>query len=378
MKPWLWLALCLWLPACGRGAPPSGAGAHGPPPCEEPGDGAGFAHTLLRVACDGTLHPGRARWTTSGGAVTLDFAADSPGPRGTELVTLWPPLDEPPWLGHRVRRFVVLQGENIRVEFNGPAGDAARLFADPRLAGIVTVVVDGDARDAIDADPAPVVTRHDASVDYGRSLGRAVRRLAFDRLYLVAFAHGADGAGEDALAAEVGRDWVGMGAVGARRLPTLNWEELAEECESGASEAGGSLPRAPGRPISGTLVEPAAAARPTVSHREGDIAARQIAERVVSAGLREGAPSAVVEELTGSPERMVVRPVPPGDVIWTETDVAAVVGVRTGPVHPCSLHGEALSALAGWRGGPGRRGGAVLPVGETAAFAIGSGTGRDG
>ena len=119
-----------------------------------------------------------------------------------------------------------------------------------------------------------------------------------------------------------------------------------------------------------------AAPRPTVSYREGDVAARQIAERLVSAGLREGELSAVVGELTGSGQRMVVRPVARGGAIWTETDVAAVIAVRAGPVHPCSLHAEALRVLGGWSGGHGRQGGAVLPVGEAAAFAIGSGTGR--
>jgi len=112
-----------------------------------------------------------------------------------------------------------------------------------------------------------------------------------------------------------------------------------------------------------------------VSYREGDIAARQIAERLVSAGLRTGPPAVVIEELTGSRERMVVRPVVTTGGSWTDTDVAAVIGVRAGPVHPCSLYAEALRELAGWRDGPGRGGGAVLPIGEAAAFAVEPGTG---
>lgn len=376
LLPGPWLALCLWLSACGRGSAPAGAASPGPPPCGEPDAGSGFAHTLLRVTCDGTLRPGRAGWTTSDGAVTLDFPAETPGPRGSELVALWPPPDQPPWLGHRVRRFVVLQGGNIRVEFDEPAGDAARLFADPRLAGAVTAVRDGDARDAIDANAAAIVTRHDASIGYARSLGRTVRLLAFDRLYLVAFARGADAARAKALMADVGSDWVGMGAAGARRLSALNWEEAGERCEAGVREAGRLLERAEGRPVSGIRVEPPAARHPTVSYREGDISARQIAERLVSAGLREGELSAVVGELTGSEQRMVVRPVARWGAIWTETDVAAVIAVRAGPVHPCSLHAEALRELGGWSGGPARRDAAVLPVGEAAAFAIGSGTER--
>ena len=376
MKLRMWLALCLWLPACGRGSAPPGTGPPGPPPCEEPEGGAGFGHTLLRVACDGTLHPGRANWAVSDGAVTLDFPAGSPGPRGTELVTMWPPPGQPPWLGHRVRRFVVLAGGSIRVEFGDPAADPARLFADPRLAGVVTAVRDGDTRDALDVGEPEIVTRHDASIEYARSLGGTVQLLAFDRLYLVAFAHAADAAGANALAVEVGRDWVGMGAAGAGRLPALRWGEVGAKCGAGVPEAGGVAARAGGPVVAGTGVEPAAARRPTVSYREGDIAARQIAERVVSAGLREGALAAVVEELTGSRERMVVRPVARAGDSWTETDVAAVIGVRAGPVHPCSLHAEALRELAGWRDGPGHRGGTVLPIGEAGAFSISAGTGR--
>lgn len=262
------------------------------------------------------------------------------------------------------------------MEFDDPAGDAARLFADPRLAGVITNIPAGDARDAIDAGAPAVVTRHDSSIDYARSLGRTVRLLAFDRLYMMAFMHGADAAGANALAADVGSDWVGMGAVGARRLPALNWEEAAEECEAGVPETGGLVPRAETRPVWGIRAVPAAPPRPTVSYRKGDISARQIAERVVSAGLRQGALSAVAYELTGSQERLAVRPVADGGAIWTETDVAAVIGVRAGPVHPCSLHAEALRELGGWSGGPGLRGGTVLPVGEAAAFAIGPGTGR--
>ena len=252
------------------------------------------------------------------------------------------------------------------MEFGDPATDPARLFADPRLAGVVAVVRDDDTRDAIDADEPGIVTRHDASIEYARALGRKVRLQAFDRLYLVAFAHGGGAAGESALAVDVGRDWVGMGAVGARRLPALDWGEVGAKCDAAVSEVGGEA--------AASGAGPAAPRRPTVSYREEDIAARQIAERLVSAGLRAG-PAAVIEELTGSRERMVVRPVVTTGGSWTDTDVAAVIGVRAGPVHPCSLYAEALRELAGWRGGPGRRGGVVLPVGEAAAFAVEPGTG---
>ena len=368
------LALCVWLSGCGRGSVLPEAGP-APRPCADSDDGAGFAYALLRVECDGTLRPGRASWTVSNGAVTLDFPAGTVGPKGAELVTMWPSLGQPPWLGHRVRGIVVLSGGGIRVEFGDPVRDPARLFADPRLAGAVTVVRVGDARDAIDGNEAEIVTRHDPSIEYARSLGRTVRLLTFDRLYLVAFAGGADGGGASALAADVGSDWVGMGAVGARRLPSLTWQVAGGECKAGMPEAAADVARA-GEPAAvGPTANSAATPRPSVSYREGDIAARQIAERVVSAGLRTGPSAAVVAGLTGSGERMVVRPVAEGEDSWTEMDVAAVIGVRAGPVHPCSLHAEALRMLAGWREGPGRRGGTVLPIGEAAAFEIGGGTG---
>lgn len=375
MKLWTLFALCAWMWGCGRESAPPRAGP-APPQCGISQAGEGFAYVLFRVGCNGMLQPGRARPTVADGAVTLEFLSEMPGPRGAELVAAWPALGEPPWLGHRIRRITVLSGGSIRVEFRTPARDPARLFADPRLAGIVTEVGGGDARDAIDANDGPVVTRHDASIAYARSLGRTVRLLAFDRLYLVAFGGRTDAAAATGLAAGVGGDWVRMGAPGSRRSSRLTWEEVVGECEPGWPEAAGDS-AADGRPsAAGTAPERNGTLRPTVSYREGDIAARQIAERVVSAGLRQGGVAAAVAGLTGSGGRLVVRPVAGDGALWTRGDVAAVVGVRAGPVHPCSLHAEALRELAGWRAGQGRGGGTVLPVGEAAAFAIGAATGR--
>lgn len=375
MKSWIWLALLSWLSACGRGSPPPGAGP-ALPPCEDSGAGTGFVQALLSVGCDGTLQPGRASWTVSDGAVTLVFPPEKPGPKGAQLVTSWPPLDEPPWLGHRVRRIVVLSGGSIRVEFGDRAADPARLFADPRLAGAGTLPREGDVRDAIDANEAEIVSRHDASIEYARSLGRTVRLLAYDRLYVVAFARGADTAKVGALAADVGKDWVGMGAAGARRLPSLGWRDLDMACRDGAEEADTAAAAAREPAGAGPAVGSSVTLLPTVSYRHGDDAAGQLAERVVSGGMREGPLAAVVAELVGSEGRMAVRPVADGGNRWSETDVAAVVGARAGPVHPCSLYAEVLRELAGWREGPPRRGAAVLPVGEAAAFAIGAGVGR--
>ena len=371
MKSSIRLALFAWLSACGRGSPPPGAGP-APPPCDDSDAGTGPVPALLRVACDGTLRPGRASWTVSDGAVTLLFAPETPGPKGAQLVTSWPALDQPPWLGHRVRRIVVLSRGGIRVEFGDRAADPARLFADPRLSGMVTLPQGGDVRDAIDADEAEIVSRHDASIDYARSLGRSVRLSDHFRLYLVAFAHGAGSAEAGALAAEMGRDWVGMGAPGARRPPSLRWRDIAAACGGGVEEADRDAAAAGEPAMAVPASESAGPLRPTVSYRQGDVAARQLAERVVSAGMRDEPLAAVVAELAGSAGRMVVRPVADGGSSWSGTDVAAVVGVHAGPVHPCSLYAEVLRELAGWSEGRGRRGGAVLPVGEAAAFAIGS------
>ena len=359
MKLWMRLALCASLSACGPGSAPPGPVAT-PTPCNDTEEGTGFPSVLLRVGCDGRLEPGRADWTIAEGAVTLEFLPDDTGPKGAELVAAWPPLDEPPWLGHRVERFAVLAGGSIRVQFDGQVRDPARLFADPRLAGEVLSAGNADIRDAIDAGRTELVTRHDASIEYARSLGRRVERIASDRLYLVAFAGSAEGEGPAALAAAVGDDWVRRGATGARRLPTLEWEAVAAECGSGAPDTSRDI-------LSAGSAGPS---RPSVSYPEDDPAARQIAERVVSAGLPGGPLAATVAALAGSSTRMVVRPVPPGGERWSATEVAAVAGVFAGPAHPCSLYAEALGELAGWGGGSERVTGTVLLIGEAAAFAI--------
>ena len=311
------------------------------------------------------LQPGRAaRWTVAEGTVTLDFDPGAPGPGGAELVDTWPSLDEPPWLGHRVERITVLPGDRVRVEFSGPASDPARLFADPRLAGRVRPPGDGDVRDAIDGAEADIVTRHDASIEYARSLGRPTRLVAFDRLYVVAFHGTAGAAGEGDLAAAIGEDWIGWGAAGARRLPSVSWQAVVARCAPGAvAIGGGSSSRPPGS---------ADPARPTVSYPDGDLPARQIAERLASAGLRTGPRAAVVSRLTGSRGRLAVRAAAGEAAGPARSDMAAVVRVHAGPVHPCSLYGEARLKLAGWHA----EGGALLLIGEVGAFAIGDPAGR--
>ena len=379
MKLWTRLLLCAWLTACGSGPARSRTV---PPPAPVPGSeslpvrlpavtprpvatpcvltlqGRSREHALLRVGCDGELEPGRATWTVVGDTVVLEFPPGSQGPKGAELVATWPPPDRPPWLGHSVNRVAVFADGGVRVEFGDPARDPARLFADPRLAGAPLPVADGDVRDAIDLDSGEIVTRHDASVEYARSLGRSVQLVGFDRIYMVAFAGSTGAEAVETLKTEVAGGWIGRGAALARRLPPLRWESVVEMCASGDAVA---APEPAG---------PAAPSPPTVSYPGEDHAARQIGERVVSLGLPGGPLAETVAALAGSRERMVVRPVAPGGERWIETDVATVVAVSGGPVHPCSLYAEVVDGLRGWRGGFERGIPTVLLVGEAAAFSV--------
>ncbi len=368
MSNWTRLALCAGIAGCGS-APPSTPPSTGEELCANPVAGTGFPGALLRVGCEGALEPGRARWSVSQGVVTLDIDPAADGPRGAQLAATWPSLDEPPWLGHRVERIVVLPGDRVRVVFADPAPDPARVFADPRLAGNWRPPEDGDGRDAIDRDDAGVVTRHDASIEYARSLGRSVQLVAFDQIYLVAFAGTAELTPAAELAAAVGEDWIGWGAPGARRLPSLNWLEIVGQCATGLSGAAG------GAASAGSADALPASGRRTVSYSAGDLPGRQIAERLASAGLRTGPGAEVFATLTGSRERLVVRASAPGAVRRTGSDVAAVVRVHAGPVHPCSLYGEALRNLAEWGAAGGGGGGTLLLIGEAGAFAIGGAAG---
>lgn len=392
MMLWTRLVLCAWLTACGSGpapppapepAPAPGSGAPSvpvrlpaitprptPSPCLNPVQGRSAGNALLRIGCEGDLEPGRATWTVTGNTVVLEFLPGSTGPRGAELVAAWPPRDRPPWLGHRIDRVAVIADGGIRVEFGDPARDPARLFADPRLAGVPLRVEDGDVRDAIDADAGEVVTRHDESIEYARSIGRNVEPVGFDRLYLVAFAGSTGDNDAEVLANEVGIDWIGRGAALARRLPSLRWDPVAEMCTSvRASAAGDSL-------IAPVADEPTSPPSPTVSYPEDDPASRQIAERLVSLGLPGGPLAATVAQLTGSRERMVVRPVAAGGDRWNPTDVAAVIAGPGGPVHPCSLYAEVMDGLTGFDGSPEPALPTVLPIGESASFAIEPSSGR--
>lgn len=336
--------------------------------CPESAAGTGYAHALLRLGCGGEVLPGRAAWSRDGDEVTLDFAEPTAGPAGAELVEAWPPLTEPPWLGHRIEAITVLPGGSVGVRFGGPprgpGTEPERLFADRRLSGVPLAVREGDARDAIDAGQT-VLTRHGASVEYARSLGRPVRMVAFDRLYMVVFAGGAGDAGDagGAAAVELGRavaaDWVQWGAEGARRAAAFTWGELAGRC--GASSLAGGVEGGQARP---------APAEPTVSYREGDLPGLQLAERIVSAIMRRDRHGSTARALAGSAARPSVRAAGGARPGRAQSDVAAVLRVESGPGHPCSLHAEVLRALEAW--GPMRAAGAAtVLVGEAAVFEIG-------
>ena len=360
MSNWTRLALCALVGAC------ASAPADPNPGCEAGDGGTGYPEALLRLGCDGDLRPGRASWAVADGVVTLDFDSGSDGLVGRDLVAWWPPLNQPPWIGHRVEDIVVSR-TRVSVAFRDPAPGITRLFADPRLAGPGTIVGDHDVRDAIDGGEQGIVTRHGASIEYARSIGIQVRLVAFDRAYLVVLP-GTSGRGDsEVLAAAVGVDWVQWGPEGTRRLSTLDWDRISAECAASRQDPA-AVPAAPG---TGGPVRDDPGALQAVSYTEGDLPARQLAERLASTALRGGALAAVLAELTGARGRLTVRAANAAGAERVPGDVAAVVRVPAGPVHPCSLHAEAVQALAGWAAGEAGEGPTVLIIGETGAFAVG-------
>ncbi|MCY3679652.1 MAG: hypothetical protein OXH66_18970 [Gemmatimonadetes bacterium] len=364
MSNWTRLALCALVGAC------ASAPADPNPGCEAGDRGIGYPEALLRLGCDGELRPGRANWAVADGVVTLDFDPVSQGLMGRDLVAQWPPLNQPPWIGHRVED-VVVSRDRVSVAFRDPAPGIARLFADPRLAGPAAIVGDHDVRDAIDGGERGILTRHGASIEYARSIGIPVRLVAFDRAYLVALPGTSEPADSEALAAAVGADWVRWGPAGTRRPSALAWDRISADCspavpgpvaDSTASDAGG-----PDRAGSGAVQ--------TVSYPEGDLAARQLAERLASTALRGDAMATVLAALTGARSRLTVRAASAVSAGRAPSDVAAVVRVPAGSVHSCSLYAEAVQRLAGWGAKRTADGPTVLVVGETGAFAIGAGAG---
>ena len=371
MNNWTRLALCALVGAC------ASAPADPNPGCEAGDGGIGYPEALLRLGCDGEPGPGRARWVAAEGVVTLDFDSASQGLVGRDLVARWPPLDQPPWIGHLVEDIVV-SGDRVSVSFRDPAPGIARLFADPRLGGPGTVVEDHDVRDAIDRGEPRIVTRHGASIEYARSVGIPVRLVAFDRAYLVAVPGTSGPGNSEALAWAVGADWVQWGPVGTRRPSALDWDRMSADCAPSRPGAASDPAADPSVPDVGGPVRDEIGGVRTVSYPAGDLPARQLAERLVSTALRGGAMAAVLAELTGAPGRLTVRAADAAGAAGAAGagrvpgDVAAVVRVPAGPVHPCSLYAEAVQALAGWGAGGGGDGPTVLIVGETGAFALGA------
>ena len=368
------MALCVLLAGCGsrgyRVGAPAGDDAM---ECDGAETGPAAAQALLRVGCDGELLPGRAVWSVDSGVVTLEFGAEAAvrgGPVGAELVRTWAPLHDPPWLGHRVQGISV-EGDRVRVEFAADSDEPERLFADLRLSGARATAVAGDARDAIDAGDAEVVTFHDASIEYARSLGRGVRRMAWDRLYLAVFAGDASAAQARWLAAQVARDWVAWGAPGARRTPSLRWAAVAERCGGDGGGTAGGVSPGPGGPLPpGRGLDTQPGPPPTVSYPEGDPAARQLAERMVSAAMRGGEEAEAVVQLTGGAQRPAVRAASGDGALRAPTDVAAVLVVPAGPGHPCSTHAEVLRATAAWGAADGPSRARVLLIGAAASFLV--------
>ena len=220
-------ACCVLLAACGSAPLESSVPApDGGEACADTLTAPGYPHALLRIGCGGELLAGRAVWSREGSTVTLDFPGPTDGPVGPDLVEAWPTLNEPPWLGHGVEDITVLSGGSVRVRFREARGEPARLFADHRLSGVPLAPHEGDARNAIDAGEAPLLTRHDASIEYARSLGRSVRMVAFDKLYLVVFG-GEGGSGRDAGGPRT-RSLRRLGAAGGRRARRARNGELED------------------------------------------------------------------------------------------------------------------------------------------------------
>ena len=357
---------------------------HGAFGCDPAAMEAEYAHLLLRIGCDGTLVPGRANWSVEGSVVTLGFAAGEEGPVGAELAGTWPPLGDPPWLGHSVVSVTVIEQGGIAVRFGEPGDEPARLFADPRLSGAkLPLPQEGDARDAIDAGDSEVVTHHRASIDYAHSLGRDVRPAGFGRMYLLVFAGPADTEPIEALSGPMSRDWVDLGAPGARSLPARGWASVRNGCGFGSGEAAaaeGVAGRAPaGEAAAGdpSILPAAFPDRPTVAFHQDDPPAREAAERLVSAGIRGGGEAEAVAVLTGSAGRLAVRGADESPPARAPSDVAAVLWVYAGPGHPCSLHAEVLRAVAEWEAPGPARGTAILFLGGLEAFVV-SGLGEGG
>ena len=308
--------------------------------CTEPVE----VRSLLRLDCRGRVVSGFARARVDGSVVVLELID---GPETATVLSAWPPVDAPPWLGHGPVEITPQTGRRIRLEFPGPGDPPLRLLADRRLApwawpGPHT----GDARDRVDRGEEAIVTYDERTVGYARSLDRPARREAFDRRYYLVLAEPAEPELLDDVASRMGREWAGASPLAARR-PV---EERAE-----APEGCWPVPIPPRRQVGGD-----SDLRFTVRYPAADPAARDLAERLVSASLPGRTPDLGLAGLR-------VRADETGQI--APSDVASVLPVLVGDVHPCSIQGEVQAETNRLTGSPDAVWRAV-PLGESARFRI--------
>ena len=333
-------ACALALLSCATGPAPS--------PCPSPTE----VVSLLRVDCTGTLVEGRARARVEGSAVVLEPAGA--GFDAVATVASWPPREAPPWLGHDVVEIRPLGRDRVRVEFGTGRDPPLLLFADRRLAppgSGAAEWLEGDGRDRVDSGGPPFWTHDERTVEYAMSRDRRVERGDFDRRYYLVFR---DPPSEDiglAVAARLVTEWARRGVEGTRRAPDPTPLWAAEACV------------APTGSVTGVRAASGSDRFSTVAYAAEDPAARELAESVVSASLPGRTPRIPLDGLR-------VRADSDGLSTLAETDVAAVVPVPVGAVHPCTVRGEI--SLTEDRLAPGRPRGGVrsFAVGESAVFRI--------
>lgn len=304
--------------------------------------------SLLRIDCTGRVVPGRARALVDQSTVFLELPG---GLDGRALVDGWPPRDAPPWLGHGPVTVRVEGTDRVRLDFPGDDEPPLLLLADRRLAprDEPGVPATGDARDLVDTGRAVLETYDERTIGYARSLDRPVERRGFDRRYYVILAEPVDGALGSEIFRRIGVEWAGGGPGGTRRTPRPEAAELAVPC---APVISASRPPGP------------TGAFPTVAYPARDPAARELAERIVSASLPGRATGIGLEGLRVR-SAAGDRPDP------AASDVAVVLPVPVGSVHPCSVQGDLQDMAKRLGNGSVEELGRVFPVGESARFRIG-------
>ena len=307
--------------------------------------------TLLRVDCTGNVVAGVARARVDGSTLVLELRPGEEEARA--LLDAWPPRDAPPWLGHGPVRIAESGPRALRLDFPPGSEPPLLLLADRRLAPPwvpAAELVRGDGRDRIDRGGGAFHTYDERTVAYARSVGQPVTLRQFDRRYYLVLAESVDEEEGGALARRIGLEWTQGGSVDGRREAGPEHGGEAEDCRPVVvnrrpSASGGSFP--------------------TVGYAADDPAARELAERLVSASLSGGGPDLGLSGLRVRPDGGSPDP--------AASDVALILAVTVGAVHPCSIQGE-LHAAASRLGSVGAIGpGQVFPLGESARFHIESG-----